>query len=141
GCNLVICARHEDELNEAANDLRGNDVEVLPVRADLTDDNDIQKLVDAATDKFSEIDILVNNAGKVGESGLFEATSTDEWRSLFELNLFAVVALTQKIVPLMKKQGWGRIINISSENGTQPYPDMIHYNASKAALDNFSKAL
>lgn len=41
----------------------------------------------------------------------------------------------------MKKQGWGRIINISSENGTQPYPDMIHYSASKGALDNFSKAL
>src|SRR5699024_3091982 len=81
------------------------------------------------------------NAGKVGENGLFEETSADEWRSLFELNLFAVVSLSRKIVPIMKKQGWGRIVNISSENGTQPYPDMIHYNASKAALDNFSKAL
>src|SRR5699024_9436527 len=51
------------------------------------------------------------------------------------------VAISQKVIPLMREQGWGRVINISSENGTQPYPDMIHYNASKAALDNFSKAL
>lgn len=137
GCNLVICARHEQELNGAAESLRKKGVEVLPVSTDLTNEEDIQKLVDAATKQFNGIDILVNNAGTIGQNGIFEETSTEEWRGLFELNLFAVISLTQKVIPFMKKQGWGRIINISSENGTQPYPDMIHYSASKAALDNF----
>jgi NAD(P)-dependent dehydrogenase (short-subunit alcohol dehydrogenase family) len=141
GCNMVICARHEDELNRAANDLQSSGVEVLAVTTDLTKDTDIEKLVDATTEKFGGADILINNAGTVGQNGMFEDTSIEEWRNLFELNLFSVVKLTRKVIPYMKKQNWGRIINISSENGTQPYPDMIHYNASKAALTNFSKAL
>ena len=141
GCNLVICARHKDELQAAADDLRNHGIKVLAVQADLTRDSDIDKVVDSAVDRFGGIDILINNAGTVGENGTFEATPVDEWRALFELNLFAVVAITQKVIPYMKQKGWGRIINISSENGTQPYPDMMHYNASKGALDNFSKAL
>lgn len=60
---------------------------------------------------------------------------------MFELNLFAAVDLTGRVLPRMQEKGWGRIINVSSENGTQPYPDMIAYSASKGALDNFSKAL
>lgn len=141
GCNVSICARTEEELNEAANELRGAGSNILAVRADLTNDDDIEKVVRKTEEAFDSIDILVNNAGTIGESGTFEDTSLDEWRSLFELNLFAVISVTRKVIPFMKKQGWGRIINISSENGTQPYPDMIHYSASKGALDNFSKAL
>jgi len=141
GADIVICARHEDELEEAANNLRRHGSRVLAIPADLIESQDIQKLVDAATDAFEQIDILVNNAGTIGEYGTFADTPMEEWRAVFELNLFAVVELTQKIIPLMQKQGWGRVINVSSENGTQPYPDMIHYSASKGALDNFTKAL
>lgn len=141
GCNLIICARHKSELEEAAEQLRTHGSEVLPVVTDLTKSGDIEKLVTEAVDEFETIDILVNNAGTIGENGTFEDTPMEEWRSLFDLNVFAVVELTQKIIPLMQKQQWGRIINVSSENGTQPYPDMIHYSASKGALDNFSKSL
>lgn len=141
GANIAICARHENELEEAAEKLRKKGVQVLAVSADLTKSSDINHLLDKVTIEFESIDILVNNAGTIGQNGNFEDTPLEEWRSVFELNLFAVVELTQKVVPLMQKQGWGRIINVSSENGTQPYPDMIHYSASKGALDNFSKAL
>lgn len=141
GCDLVICARHENELKTAASKLRKYGPTVLPVTADLTVEQHIVKLVEASTREFDTIDILVNNAGTVGENGTFEDTPMEEWRSVFELNLFAVVTLTKRIIPMMQKQGWGRIINVSSENGTQPYPDMIHYSATKGALDNFSKAL
>lgn len=141
GADVVICARHEDELSEAADKLRDHGGKVLDVPTDLTKSADIDQLVEQATDEFEFIDILVNNAGTIGQNGTFEETPMAEWRSLFELNLFAVVELTKKIIPLMQKQEWGRIINVSSENGTQPYPDMIHYSASKGALDNFSKAL
>ena len=141
GCDLVICARHEDELTEAAADLESHGSTVKPVVADLTVDDDIDRLVNRTIDAFGTVDILVNNAGTVGEPGPLEEVSTQEWRDLFELNLFAVVTLTRKVIPYMKDQGWGRIINISSENGEQPYSDMIHYSASKGALNNFSKAL
>jgi NAD(P)-dependent dehydrogenase (short-subunit alcohol dehydrogenase family) len=141
GCDLSICARHEDELEQAARALRDYDVEVLPVTADLTVEDDIDTLVEKTLDAFDTVDILVNNAGTVGDPGGLADNTTQEWRDLFELNLFAVVTLTRKLVPLMQEQGWGRVINMSSENGTQPYPDMMAYSASKGALDNFGKAL
>ncbi len=87
------------------------------------------------------IDILVNNAGTIGPESSFEDMETSDWRQLFELNVFAVVTLTRRVVPIMKEQGWGRIINISSENGEQPYPDMMAYSATKGALNNLTKSL
>jgi len=141
GCHLSICARHSEELKEAAQKLRKYGVKVLPIAANLLHQSDIDKLVDHSFDELGTIDILVNNAGTIGENGTLEETPLDEWRSVFELNLFAVVALTRQIIPKMKEQEWGRIINVSSENGSQPYPDMMHYSASKGALDNFSKSL
>lgn len=141
GCDLSICARHRDELEAAADDFASHGVEVQPVVADLTDEADLDRLVDETIDVFGTVDVLVNNAGTVGSPGGLDDNSTQEWRDLFELNLFAVVTLTRKIVPYMREQGWGRVINISSENGEQPYPDMMAYSASKGALNNFGKAL
>ena len=144
GCRVCICSRHEEEVRQAAGELedRGaDDARALAVVADLTDEADRQKLVEETMREFGTVDILVNNAGTVGSGGTLEATPLEEWKSLFELNLFAVVDLVKQVVPHMQEKGWGRIINVSSENGTQPYPDMISYSASKGALDNFSKAL
>jgi NAD(P)-dependent dehydrogenase (short-subunit alcohol dehydrogenase family) len=141
GCSVSICARTEDELEATADELRDTGAEILAIQADLTNEADIEKVVSQTANKFGSIDILVNNAGTIGQSGTLEGTPLDEWRSLFELNVFAVVSITKKVILHMQKQGWGRIINISPENGSQPYPDMIHYSASKGALDNFSKSL
>lgn len=141
GCDLSVCARHSEELKQTAQTLEAHGVRVLPVVTDLTNEDERQRFVDKTIDTFGRVDILVNNAGTIGNPGPLEQVPVQEWRELFELNLFAVVALTQKIIPYMQEQGWGRVINISSENGEQPYPDMIHYSASKGALNNFSKAL
>jgi NAD(P)-dependent dehydrogenase (short-subunit alcohol dehydrogenase family) len=142
GCTLSICARHRDELEAAAADLEAAyGVAVEPVVADLTVDDDIDTLVERTIDAFGTVDVLVNNAGTVGTPGGLDDNTTQDWRDLFELNLFAVVTLTRTVVPHMREQGWGRIINISSENGEQPYPDMMAYSASKGALNNFGKAL
>lgn len=144
GCYVCICARHADELEQAADELEAagaGSARVLPVTADLTDENDRQKLVSEALQAFGKVDILVNNAATVSGSGTLEGASLEEWRELFDLNLFAIVALVKAVIPHMQEQEWGRIINVSSENGQQPYPDMMPYSASKGALDNFSKAL
>ena len=150
GCHVVICARTAEEVEATAEELRagaGDDAdgvggpEILAITADLTKEEDRERLVERTLERFEQIDILVNNAGTVGDGGTLHETTLEMWRDLFELNLFAVVDLTRRIVPRMREQGWGRIVNVSSENGQQPYPDMIHYSASKGALDNFSKGL
>jgi len=144
GCHVCICSRDEEEVRRAAEEVEdagAGSASVLAVEADLTDAEDRGRLVAETMEELGAIDILVNNAGTVGGGGTLEDTSLEAWRSLFELNLFAAVDLVKRVVPGMQERGWGRIVNISSENGTQPYPDMISYSASKGALDNFSKAL
>ncbi len=144
GCNVCICSRNEDEVRRAAREIdeRGNnDARALAVVADLTEEAGRRRLVDETLSGFGAVDILVNNAGKIGDGGRLEETPLEAWRSVFELNLFAAVELVKRVVPHMRERGWGRIVNVSSENGTQPYPDMIAYGSSKGALDNFSKAL
>ncbi|HKL16264.1 MAG TPA: SDR family NAD(P)-dependent oxidoreductase, partial [Balneolaceae bacterium] len=101
GCNVTICARTKEELERTADELRKFGTEILAVQADLTNEEDIEKVVSESAEKFGTIDILVNNAGTIGRSGTFEGTPLDEWRSLFELNLFAVVSITQKVIPYM----------------------------------------
>ncbi|HYX09577.1 MAG TPA: glucose 1-dehydrogenase [Bacteroidales bacterium] len=141
GCNLAINARHEKELKEAAEALRRKDVKVLAVAMDMTGEDMINDFVQQVTENFASLDILVNNAGTIGDPKSFADLTTDDWRQLFELNLFSVVTLSRLVMPLMKKQGGGRIINISSENGEQPYAEMPHYSVSKGALNTFSKML
>ena len=144
GCHVCICSRDEEEVRQAAEEIEdagAGGASVLAVAADLTDGEDRGRLVAETMEELGAIDILVNKAGTVGGGRTLEDTSLEAWRSLFELNLFAAVDLVKRVVPGMQERGWGRIINISSENGTKPYPDMISYSASKGALDNFSKAL
>lgn len=144
GCHVAICARGEGELAQATAELSKQapaGVRVLGMRADMTVEADRQALVDGVLREFGAIDILVNNAAAVGGAHTIDSAPVAEWRKTFELNVFAAVHMVQLVLPGMRERAWGRIINISSENGTQPYPDMIAYSASKGALDNFSKAL
>ncbi len=144
GAHVAICARTDDEVRQAASELgsRGaSGAGALGVVADLTRNADRAALLERVVEEFGRLDVLVNNAGSIGEGGTIDDTSLDQWREVFELNLFAVVDLTRRVLPHMRANGWGRIINISSENGRQPYEDMIHYSATKGALDNFSKGL
>jgi 3-oxoacyl-[acyl-carrier protein] reductase len=144
GCHVCICSRDEEEVLRAAGEIEAagaGGARVLAVAADLTEGKDRGRLVEETLEELGDIDILVNNAATAGGGGTLEDTSMEAWRSLFELNLFAAVDLVKRVVPGMLERGWGRIVNISSENGTQPYPDMISYSASKGTLDKFSKAL
>ena len=118
---MVINARNQDELEATAHELEGySGVPVLPVAGDLTKPADVEKLVEKTLEAYGKIDVLVNNAGGIGAFGTFDSLSDDDWRDLFELNLFSVVRLTRAVLPQMQKQGWGRIVNISSESATQP---------------------
>ncbi|RFS19826.1 SDR family NAD(P)-dependent oxidoreductase [Chitinophaga silvatica] len=141
GAKVVISARNIDELEDTAATLRLHEVEVTAIAADMTKESDLEALVHETISRYGHIDILVNNAGGIDAFGPLETISLQQWRNIFDVNFFGLVALTSMVIPHLKKQGGGRIINISSENGEQPDPNMGHYNATKAALNSYSKTL
>jgi 3-oxoacyl-[acyl-carrier protein] reductase len=141
GCQVVISARGAAELDNTAADIRKGGGTVHSVAADVTKPEDVQRLADETIKSFGTVHILVNNAGGIGRFAAFEDLTDDEWLAIFNLNVLSAIRMTRAVLPAMKKQKWGRIINISSESGTQPDARMPHYNASKAALNNLTKSL
>ena len=102
--------------------------------------------LEAAQSRLGPIDIAVNNAGGIITSDgnifrPFEQVSDQDWLGTFELNVLSAVRISRAVAPHMAERGWGRIINISSENGVQPDPVAVEYAAAKGALNAFTKAL
>ncbi|PLS16057.1 ketoacyl reductase [Bacillus sp. M6-12] len=141
GANVVICGRGIEALNEAETEIKQSGGNILSIQADLSKQDEVDKLVSAAIEHYKTIDILVNNAGVASGFDDFESLEIEDWQRLFDINLFGAVRITKAVIPYMKKEKYGRIINISSESGIQPDAFMPHYNASKAALNNFTKSL
>src|SRR3954451_20023879 len=105
GCRVVLCARGEEDLQEAANEVEG----ALAVPADVTKAEDVEKVVSETLDRHRRIDILVNNAGGIGRQAAFEELSDEEWVEVLDLNLLSAVRFTRDVLPHMREQGWGRI--------------------------------
>ncbi len=137
GAKVAICARHAEQLERTAKELEPN---VLAVQADITQAEDIAKLFDQTLGKFARLDILVNNAGGTHLSQLLDLPD-EAWQEIIDTNLFSVIRCSRLAIPHMKKQKWGRIINISSIFGKQPGTGMIDYNATKAAVISLTKTL
>lgn len=141
GTNVIICGRGEEALKEASIEIEKLGGNVLAIQADLTKQSDVDHLISSVIDRYKTIDILVNNAGIASGFDDFETLDIEAWQQIFDVNLFGTVRVTKAVIPYMKKVRSGRIINISSESGIQPDAFMPHYNASKAALINFTKSL
>ncbi|MFL5447100.1 MAG: oxidoreductase [Gemmatimonadales bacterium] len=107
---------------------------------DVTSDESIQAAVAEVLSKAGRVDLLVNNAG-VGLVAGAEESSVEQAKSLFDVNLFGVFRLTNAVLPTMRRQGAGRIVNISSVLGLIPAPFMALYAASKHALEGYSESL
>jgi NAD(P)-dependent dehydrogenase (short-subunit alcohol dehydrogenase family) len=117
--------------------------EHLPVRTvqlDVTDENSVKNAIQSILSESGRIDLLVNNAG-YGMTGAFEDIGMDEIKSLYETNVFGVIRVTQAVLPIMRKQGSGRIINISSGAGRIGYPGGSAYVSSKFALEGLSDSM
>jgi 3-oxoacyl-[acyl-carrier protein] reductase len=138
-CNLVICSRTEETLEETARLIRAKGVEALALPADLTKPEDNKQFVARAVEKFGRIDILVNNAGTGRLSDPLQLPEA-EFRYNMDLMLFGPIQCSREVIPHMRKQGGGRIINISSIFGKQP-GGLLDYDAIKAAVIMFSKDL
>jgi short-subunit dehydrogenase len=110
------------------------------VALDVTDDESIRLGIDSVIDRFGRIDVLINNAG-VGLAGAAEETSRKQAAAIFDTNVLGVAGVTNAVLPFMRKQGAGRIINISSIFGYNPAPNLAMYAASKYALEGYSESL
>ena len=117
--------------------------EHLPVRTvqlDVTDENSVKNAIQSILSESGRIDLLVNNAG-YGMTGAFEDIGMDEIKSLYETNVFGAIRVTQAVLPIMRKQRSGRIINISSGAGRIGYPGGSAYVSSKFALEGLSESM
>ncbi len=137
GARVVICARGEEQLNRTAQALGPN---ALAIQADVSKAADITQLFDSTVKHFGKLDILVNNAGWYHLSQGLDL-SDKEWQDNLDINLFSVIRCSRLAVPLMQKQKWGRIVNISSIFGKQPNAGLIDYNTTKAAVISLTKTL
>ena len=137
GDQVVLTARRPAELREWAQDYSGR---VQVVALDVTDAAQIQDAVDAAHKRFGGIDVLVNNAGR-GWYGSIEGMAEERVRAMFELNFFAVLAVTRAVLPEMRRRGNGWIVNISSVAGLTGVAGFGYYSATKAAVEAVTEVL
>ena len=113
---------------------------VTMLTCDVTDDASVAKVVEEVLAKAGRIDLLVNNAGN-GLLGAAEESSTAQAQALFDLNVFGVLRVTSAVLPVMRRQGKGRIINLSSVLGLIPAPYSALYSATKHAIEGYSESL
>lgn len=110
------------------------------IKLDVTDDKNISDAVQYILDKNKHIDVLINNAG-VGSAGAVEKTPIEDIKKSFEVNCFGVVRVSQMVIPHMRAQKYGRIINMSTIGSTIGLPFRAFYSASKGAMDLVTEAL
>lgn len=141
GASLVLCARDADRLSETAETItHRSNTDVLPITADVTSKADLERLVNGANQRFGRIDILVTNAGGP-PAGKFDQLSADQWEEAARLTLFSAIELTRLVLPGMKAQNWGRILNITSIAVKQPVDNLILSNSLRAAVTGFARTL
>ncbi|GGJ33528.1 SDR family oxidoreductase [Streptomyces brasiliensis] len=136
GDTVVAAARDPRKLPE---ELRASD-RVLGVALDVTRSEEITAAVEAAVERFGTIDVLVNNAGR-GLLGALEEITDAEARSLFDLNVFALINMTRAVLPVMRAAEAGKIVHIGSRSGFEGEPGVSMYSASKAAVSGIAEAL
>ena len=136
GYPTVCTARDSAQIQDLA---AGHD-HALVLKLDVTDPGQIAAAVAAATARFGSIDVLVNNAG-IGYFASFEESDLAEARAMFEVNVWGLAAATRAVLPLMRKQRSGMVVNISSVGGIAAFPSLSFYNATKFAVEALSESL
>jgi len=137
GDRVAATARRLETLDALVDAYGGN---VLPIQLDVTDRDDDFAAVRRAAEHFGRLDVVVNNAG-YGHFGMIEELSEDEVRSQLETNVFGALWVTQAALPIMRAQGSGHIIQVSSIGGITAFTGTGAYHASKWALEGFSQSL
>jgi len=137
GYKAAVASRNTDDVKDI---VEAYPETAIPVKLDVTKPDEIKAAVEQITQKFGTVDVLVNNAG-IGYFGAIEESEEAEVRRMFEINFFGLANVTKAVLPIMRKQRSGHILNIASIGGLVSFPAVCFYNATKYAVDGFSEAL
>ncbi|MCU0536951.1 MAG: SDR family oxidoreductase [Hydrococcus sp. Prado102] len=140
GIRLVLSARRQDKLEEVASKCQQAGAEVLVVCADMADSEQVKALAQKALERFDRVDALINNAG-YGYMCPIELVSPEAAKQQFAVNFHGPLLLIQSLIPAMRQQGGGRIVNVSSLGGRMAFPAGGMYSCSKFALEALSDVL
>jgi 3-oxoacyl-[acyl-carrier protein] reductase len=140
GVDVAICARHADEVEAAAKQLRSLGVTVHAQVADVTDSAQVTALVERTVDALGGLDVLVNNAG-AAHPGNFESLSDESWQGDLDIKLFSQIRCTRAALPHLRSSNAPRVININSVYARYPDPTFFATTVNRAACLNLSKAL
>lgn len=137
---LVLTSRTKKELEKVADEVKASGAEALIITTDVTDENQVKHLVETAYQRFGRIDILVNNAG-IGINAKVVDLKTEDFQSMFDVNVKGAFLCTREVLPHMMKQRDGVIVNISSLAGRNAISGGAVYCATKWALIGFARSL
>lgn len=140
GAKVVLAARRAQRLKLLVEKLGAAGGEALAVATDVTDEDAVAALFEQAMARFGRVDVLVNNAG-IADSTPAEDTPLDLWRKVIDTNLTSAFLCARSAIPIMKRQGHGRIINVGSISAKVPRANSPAYTASKWGLDGLTRAL
>ena len=144
GAHLAVCARDEARLADATAGLRALAApgqRIFSRRCDVSSPADVQAFTAAAISELGSVQVLVNNAGIYGPKGPSESVDWEEWKRAMEINLYGVLLPCRALIPHLKAQGRGKIINLSGGGATSPMPLISAYAASKAAVVRLTETL
>lgn len=137
GAKIALVARSADTLNTIVNELHEQQSEAIAIPTDMRNKDAIEAMVDSVFQQYGQIDILINNAGQA-VSGNVADVDIDHFRQIFELNVLGPIGAMQAMIPKMRQNGGGLIINVSAIVSKMSPPGMGVYAATKAALDKIS---
>ncbi|MEH1937597.1 MAG: SDR family NAD(P)-dependent oxidoreductase [Nostoc sp.] len=140
GAHVVLAARRIERLNEVAQKIEALGGKALPIVTDVSDETQVNDLVQKVNTTLGRIDILVNNAG-IGGLGTIEDGDPAEWRRQFDLNVLGLLYATHAVLPIFKAQGVGHVVNLSSVAGRTTRAGMGVYSATKWGVNAISEAL
>ena len=141
GARVFLCSRDEGRASEAAQKIHDETgATVAGIGADVTDDDAATRFVDIARERAGKIDILVTNAGGP-PAATFEQANLEMFRRAFELNALSAIRLAKLVLPGMREQRWGRIVNITSVSAKQPIDGLLMSNTVRAGLTGWAKTV
>jgi len=139
---LVLVARNAEALEEARATIEGVGAECLAVAADVTSEEDVERMVAAARDRFGEVDILVNNAGGASFRGQLKDMRPAGWRKMIELNLVSAYLVSRAMLNAWQERRAGRVIvNMGSTSSLRSWPELSYYSAAKHGLVGLTQTL
>jgi 3-oxoacyl-[acyl-carrier protein] reductase len=139
GAKLVLVGRDEAQLKLVKENIENRDEKAIYIKADVSNPKDMERMVEQVLKEYGKIDVLCHNAGIYPHARL-ENMTLEEWQKVIDVNLTGTFLAVKACIPIMKNQGWGKIVVISSISGPQTaLPGYSHYTASKGGIAGFIK--